>query len=300
MIAFNRSIVFVDEPQLDATMIDARTVETINVSKSAAIQTELASMHQGAWLPVSGREARYLGREPFERADRHFSWALEIKDTMLLFWDAERRSIVCSPQKHYRAELLRFWVLHTFLPMVLEIERSCCILHVGAVEVEGRAVLFSAPSFGGKSTLTDYFLKMGHPLLADDTLGIDSQEGNFFAIPSYPYHRPYRESESLGYYTDSFTAYPRRLHSIYVLEKAAPDAKVTIDEIRGIAKFKVLHYSQFIFFDYMKKERLGFCAKMGEAVRVYRVRIPWDKARLGDVYAAIIEWDRFNFPEASG
>lgn len=41
-------------------------------------------------------------------------------------------------------------------------------LHAGAIEMNGRAVLFAAESTGGKSTLVASFVKAGYALLADD------------------------------------------------------------------------------------------------------------------------------------
>jgi hypothetical protein len=240
------------------------------------------------WFLMSGQEVRYHSSIPFHKTDTCFSWALEIKNLLTLVWDADQRKITYSKKSGYTPERLRFWVLHTFLPLVLELERTYRILHVGSVEIAGKPVAFSAHSYGGKSTLTDYFLKQGHTLLSDDSLGIEKRDDGYYAISSYPFHRPFREIETLGYYTENFNTEPKPLHAVYALQKAEADAEVSIEELKGIEKFKAFHYSNFIDFDFMKKERFIFFTEMAKAVSVYRINIPWDKARLEEVYQAII------------
>jgi hypothetical protein len=218
-----------------------------------------------------------------------FSWALEIKDVVTLIWDAKSRNIFYIKGNNYTPKQLRYWIFHTFFPIVLELERTYRILHVGSVEIEGKPVLFSAFSFGGKSTLTDYFIKQGHPLLSDDSLGIDKRNDGYYAIPSYPFHRPYRKLETLGDPVENFATEPKPLHAVYLLEKSEPDAKVEIHELKGIEKFKAFHYSAFINFDFMKKERFEFFTEMAKHVPVYKITIPWDLQRLSEVYDAIVK-----------
>jgi hypothetical protein len=153
--------------------------------------------------------------------------------------------------------------------------------------LHGEAIAFSSLSFGGKSTLTDYFLKQGHALLSDDSLAIEKKGEKYWAVSSYPFHRPYRELGVLGYSTENFITDPTPLHAVYTLEKVAPDADVKIVALKGIEKFKAFHYSSFIDFDFMKKERFAYFTEMAKHVPVYRLSIPWDMKRLPEVYAAV-------------
>jgi hypothetical protein len=57
MIAFNRNIVFTDEPQLGAEGA-AATAETILVAKSEGMQMDTVLSLKTARVPTSGREAR--------------------------------------------------------------------------------------------------------------------------------------------------------------------------------------------------------------------------------------------------
>jgi len=288
MIVFNRNLLFVNEPQLN-DHLEKHSLENIFVKETPfCIEHHNLTLKTG-WFPMSGQEARYHSTIPFHKADTAFSWGLEIKNVLTLVWDAQKCEIHYSKAEQYAPERLRFWVLHTFLPLVLELERSYRIMHVGSVEVGNKPILFSAFSFGGKSTLTDYFIQKGHPLLSDDSLGIEKKGDIYYAIPSYPFHRPYRKVETLGYYVKNFSTEPKPLHAVYTLEKAEPDASVSIEELKGIEKFKAFHYSSFIDFDFMKKERFEFFTEMAKHIQVYKVTIPWDLKRLDEVYRKIIE-----------
>lgn len=214
---------------------------------------------------------------------------MEIKHLLRLVWFPQERTIgyvaesSCSPQQ------LRFWVYHTFLPLLLQLEERYHILHVGSVKVADEATLFLAPSFGGKSTLTDYFLQKGHALLSDDTLAVETIGDTFRAVASWPFHRPYREPEVLGKETDNFVTHPLPVRTIFKLEKNLPDAPVTIETIKGIEKFKALHYATFIPISFLKEQSFAFHTAFAKSVSIYRIGVPWRKERLDEVYRAVID-----------
>lgn len=240
------------------------------------------------WFALSGQETRYHSLLPFEDIDEDFTWALEIKDVVTLIWDASDQKIIYTKGSNYTPKRLQFWIFHTFFPMVLELQRKYRILHVGAVEIEGKPILFSAFSFGGKSTLTDYFIQKGHTLLSDDSLAIEKRENTYYAIASSPFHRPYREVETLGYPVKNFAIEPKPLHAIYILAKSELYTEVEIVELKGINKFKALHYSIFIMFEFMKQERFLFFTEMAKKIPVYEVHYPHDLKRLPEVYEKIV------------
>jgi len=265
---------------------DNQTIQVIESSKSSLVD---ALMLKSDWVLMSGQEARYYSLIPFQKAQKDFTWALEIKDVVILLWDASDKKIIYKKGENYTPRRLQFWIYHTFFPIVLELEHIYRILHVGSVEIEGKPVLFSAFSFGGKSTMTDYFIKRGHTMLSDDSVAIDKRGDRYYAIASYPFHRPYREVETLGYRVENFARESKPLHAVYLLEKSEPDAKIEINEIIGIEKFKAFHYSSFIDLSFMKKERFDFFTEMAKHVPVYRVVIPWDLKRLPEVYEMIVK-----------
>ncbi len=288
MIAFNYNILFIDEPQLNNINFND-TLETIPVKQHTHNISLKTFSQKTDYIDLSGRSARYVGSSPVSEVKRGVSWALEVKEVLTLIWNADRREITYIKGDQYTSEHLRFWVLHTFLPFILDLERSYHILHVGSVEIKGRPVLFSAPSFGGKSTMTDYFIQKGHMMLSDDSLAIDKRGDEYYAIASYPFHRPYRKVEELGYPVKNFATKSKPLHAVYLLEKSEPDARVEISELRGIEKFKAFHYSTFIDFSFMKQERFAFFTEMSKHIPVYKVKVPWDMERLNEVYEKIVK-----------
>jgi hypothetical protein len=287
MIVFNYNLVFKDEPK-PQNNIFKNDLESIFIMEEQTFSLSDTFSLIGTWIPIASGKIRYLSTILFEKANTKFSWALEIKDVVTLIWNEKDRTILYIKRNKYTPEQLRYWIFHSFFPTVIELERTYRILHVGSVEIAGKPVAFSAHSYGGKSTLTDYFLKQGHTLLSDDSLGIEKRDDGYYAISSYPFHRPFREIETLGYYTENFNTEPKPLHAVYALQKAEADAEVSIEELKGIEKFKAFHYSNFIDFDFMKKERFIFFTEMAKAIPVYRINIPWDKERLEEVYQAII------------
>ena len=288
MTIFNHDLIFTDEPELQDTILQ-NDLERIFIIEKQIFPLSATFSLIGTWIPIASGEIRYHSSVLFETAERTFSWALEIKDVVTLIWDAKERDIFYVKGKNYTPEHLRYWIFHTFFPVVLELERTYRILHVGSVEIKGKPVLFSAFSFGGKSTLTDYFLQEGHPLLSDDSLGIDKREEEYYAVPSYPFHRPYRELETLGYYTENFSTTPKPVHAVYLLDKSDPDSDIEIRELMGIEKFKAFHYSAFINFDFMKRERFEFFTEMAKHVPVFKISYPHDLAKLPDVYDTIVQ-----------
>jgi len=288
MIVFGHNFLFVDEHMFQ-NAVSENDLETIRIVEHLDFGFDQRFKLKTTWFNASGQEVRYLSHVPFYQADKDFSWSFEIKDVVILIWDAESRKIMYIKGKNYTPERLRFWIFHTFFPIVLELERTYRILHVGSVEIEGRPVLFSAFSFGGKSTLTDYFIQRGHTMLSDDSLGIEKRGEEYYAIASYPFHRPYRELETLGHRIKYFITEPKPLHAVYLLEKSDSDVSVEIVKLKGIEKFKAFHHSNFINFDFMKQERFEFFSKMAKYIPVYKVTVPWDIKRLHEVYYEVCE-----------
>lgn len=287
MMVYQCHLDFKDETLLQSVpQKDAR--EVIPVRESA--QQKLSNMFPFTyeWITMSGQDARYLSVIPFTPKNYDVSFGLEIKNSLTLVWDKEKKEILYSKGQEYTPEKLQFWLYHTFMPILLELRNIYHILHVGAVEIEGKIVLFSAPSFGGKSTMTDYFIKQGHTMLADDTLGIEERDGKYYAIPSYPFHRPYRKLEDLGYRVENFATKVKPVDCIYLLNKSDTQKEIEIKVLKGIKKFKALHYSVFIMFEFMKQERFSFFTEMAKYIPIYEVTYPHDLKRLDEVYKKII------------
>ena len=288
MMIFQCHFDFKDEALLRSVPNNnAREIIPVRESTQKEISKKLPITYE--WLMMSGQDARYLSVTPFTPNSYDISFGLEIKNSLTLAWDRDRKEILYSKGQDYSPDKLQFWLYHTFMPILLELRKMYHILHVGAVKIEDKTILFSAPSFGGKSTMTDYFINHGHTMLSDDTLAVEEIDGKYYAIPSYPFHRPYRKLEDLGYPVKNFLTTVEPIDTIYLLNKSTTQTEIKIEELKGIEKFKALHYSIFIMFEFMKQEWFLFFTEMAKGIPVYEVHYPHDLERLPEVYEKIIE-----------
>jgi len=283
---FGYCINFKDASSLNLRGCDASTSRTIDVKLSILPYFEIYT----EYIPHSLQEVRYGSHKPFlETKGKSVEWIMEVKNLLKLVWFPSSQIIGYEMSKACTPERLRFWLYHTFLPLLLQMEGIYHILHAGCVEVGGKAVVFTAPSFGGKSTLTDYFLKHGHKLLSDDTLAImQTDEGGFRAVASWPFHRPYREPETLGMETAQFVTKPLEIAAVFQLEKTEENAPVKVKEIRGIEKFKTMHKAAFMPLPFLKDETFAFHTAFAKAVVLKKITVPWKPVRLNEVYETIV------------
>lgn len=92
----------------------------------------------------------------------------------LLVRDA--REIAVEPYPDAREGDIRAYLLGSAIGALLH-QRGWLPLHASAVEIDGRAVAFIAPSGGGKSTIAMHLHHRGHRVICDDICAIDVQAG---------------------------------------------------------------------------------------------------------------------------
>jgi hypothetical protein len=141
---------------------------------------------------------------------------------------------------------------------------------------------------GGKSTITDYFIKQGRIMISDDKVPILETEDSFLAVPSHPHHRPYRKMEDLGFFVEKFSIEAKPVHAIYELERVDKDAKIEITELHGVEKYKSLHYADLMSLFFLRPKKLSFLMRMAKAVPIFKVTVPWEMNRLDEVYNSIV------------
>ena len=287
---FGHRIDFVNEPVLNShfqNVEDPFICGTIKVEECSLPHFEVMT----ALMPHSLQKVRYGGHRPFEETKgKSVEWLMEIEGVLKLVWFPQRATIGYEKGKGFSPERLRFWLYHTFLPLLFQMEERYDILHAGCVEVRGKAVLFIAPSFGGKSTLTHFFLQQGHRLLSDDTLAVKRMKnGKYHAIASWPFYRPYREAEVLGKETTAFVTKPLEIVAVYRLEKTEVTSTVFITKSKGVEKFKTIHYGSFIPLSFLKQRTFAFHTSFAQSIPLYRVTIPWEKERLDEVYQTVLK-----------
>lgn len=286
-LIYGYHINFVDEPALQCSLVSPHTEAKTLIVEATPRLPKFAITTED--LPHSLQEVCYSFHFPLAQSKgKAVEWMMQVKNVLSLVWFPDRRIIGYKKDDGYTPQRLRFWVYHTFLPLLFQIECIYQILHVGSVEVAGKPILFSAPSFGGKSTMTDYFIRHGHPMLSDDTLGIEQRDDDYYAIASYPFHRPYREPETLGAPVKIFSTEVKPIRAVYILNMVETAEEIKVSEIIGIEKFKSLYFSSFMAFPHLQEDRFKFSAQIAKKIPVYQITYPQDLSKLPEVYAAII------------
>lgn len=238
-------------------------------------------------LQGHGREFSVMtdGGIALSSAGQH--WCFQVNDIVRFYWTGGEFQIEYELLQGAREDLLVFWLVHIFLPLWCTLEGLYELMHACAVDIAGKTALFMAPSMGGKSTLTDYFISKGHKLVSDDKVAVTKEHSVYLAMPSHPNHRPYRKFEDLGARVENFDAGASVIGTAYYLRCVESGAPVEIEEVTGHRKFAMMRPGYLFEFDFLKQKRLEFLADMANEVPFFELSVPWDKTRLVDVYDAV-------------
>jgi len=248
----------------------------------------LASITCGVpFYHAHGRRVYLYSDRVFDGVEKGQPLCYEVKDVVRFYWVSGERKLYYVLDEKGDANLLSFWFIHLVLPLYFTFENMYDFLHAGAVEIEEKPVLFIAPSMGGKSTLTDYFICKGHTLVSDDKVPTFIDNGKVVAVGSHPYHRPYRKFEELGYCVDHYATAFNPIHAFYQLEPAGANASIEVFEVKGYKKFKALLPNYLYMFAYLKPRRLQYLSEMLNTIQVFSIQVPRNLELLEQVYDAI-------------
>lgn len=286
MIAYNHLIKF-EPPLNNGKCVSSKYSNVLKVRQRVVPDNQAELPFKLKFFNNQGRDIVLYTDRPFANSEAGQLWVLDVVGVARFCWRGQQRLVEYSPQAHFSSELLEYWSLQIVLPLYFTIESIFTFLHAGAVALKGRNIMFVAESFGGKSTLTDYFLQQGHRLLSDDKVATYLQSGKVFAVPSHPHHRPYRKMEDLGFYVEHMVAEPGPVHAIYCLEKGEANTKVSITALQGVERFSVLGLANEMKMFFQHVQRFEYLAKVASITPVFRLVLPWNMNRLNDVYAAI-------------
>ena len=288
MIAYNHYIKFVPELK-NHKKVEGSFSDVVTVEENSTTTLNNKLLYESSFFNNQGRDISLWTDTEFSRMFEGQFWAFEVKGVVTFFWYSGTLNVEYIKHYNFTETLLEYWCLHIVLPLFFTIEEIFDFLHAGAVEVDGKPILFTAESFGGKSTMTDFFMKQGHTMISDDKVAAYEENGQIFSVPSHPHHRPYRKTEDLGFFVENFVSEPKSIHTVYELEKADENADVQIIEIRGFEKFKSLRYASEIDIFFLKKKRFIFLTNMAKNVYMFKVKVPWDMKKLKNVYNAIVQ-----------
>ena len=288
MNAYNHVIHFIPELTNSINVSNAPK-QTIKIKQNNSLCLQNKPKFKTIFTNNQGRNVTLYTDREFSRTVPNQQWIFDVENVVTFFWFSGELTIDYIPKDNFTLKLLEYWTLHILLPTFLTIEEHYYFLHAGAVEINNAPILFIAESFGGKSTLTDYFINQGHPMISDDKVAIVEEDGNLLAVPSHPHHRPYRKMEDLGYFVNNMSNAPKPIHAIYTLHRVASDAPTSISELHGIEKFKSLRFSSEVTLPFLKPQRFKDLVYLSKNVPIFKVNVPWDIKRLNEVYEAIYE-----------
>ena len=269
--------VFDQSIRLDIMQIDK------NNTKAMKYETPTANIH--------GRVTRLSSNLPLSlsRVLEKRCWKINIEGQFSFNWSNISDSITVEYVSHLDLHKLSFWLLHTIIPIYMMLKQDTLFLHASAVEVKNKALIFIAPSYGGKSTLADFFVQKKYPILSDDKIRLQLKENEYFVFPSYPYRRPYREFEALGLYSEYFTDKPLPINAFYLLSYVEANTNCSIEVVQGLQKFEILKNAYLYEPVSMSKIEMEYLMQLINSNALYQVNIPKDLARLSEVYQVIIE-----------
>jgi hypothetical protein len=189
------------------------------------------------------------------------------------------------------SQRLRYWLLHLVLPLYLQVEGVYEILHASGVVLAGKALVFSAPSHGGKSTLAGYFVRRGHPLLSDDKLPLFMEGSRYRVAPSHPWIRLHRGEEELGERWDrDFVTASVPLGAVCFPEWRPSGESPRLIEMTGKERFRrLISGRQFLPLPVSGRDVFCGWAAFSRDVPLYRLLVPRDLSRIGEVYRKIVD-----------
>ena len=247
--------------------------------------------YEAPLITLHGKTIRLSSDLPlsFPISSKKRCWKLEVGNEFLFDW----RNISNKVRAWYFTSepdlfKLAFWLLHTIIPVYLILKGTSLFLHAAAIEFDKKAILFLAPSQGGKSTLADIFVQRGHRLLSDDKIRLHLTGSRCLAFPSYPYLRRSRKNENLGDFTESFSNEPLYVSTFYELNFVNPQNKCEIIPLSGLHKFEVFKRSylyQPVSISIKEGELLMHLAKH---YKLYQIKLPKNVKKLSAVYNTIV------------
>lgn len=237
--------------------------------------------HGEGWIQRRRLELFRYGEE-----GRPLKLRLEVEGRGRFDWEEASGRIgwVVPPEHH---PVLPYWLAAHILPLFLSSSGAFLLLHAGCVEVGGRGVAFLGGSGAGKSTLTGFAIGLGHRLVCDDKLPIVGSEGGWRALPAHPYHRAERLPESLGRRIEAFAKEPVPMALFCLLDPVPGSFPPRIRPVPLREAFLQLCAHRSARFRWRERADLDGLARLAGDLPVFRLEVPRDRSKLGEVWELI-------------
>lgn len=250
--------------------------------------------------PFDGREGFQTHVAPDEIWIRH--------SRVGTFLARQGREIVVDPMPGVEERVVRSYIVKAALAAVL-LQRGKLILHASGVAIGGAGVAFVGASGMGKSTTSAALHARGHPVIADDLLGVDVRGADTpMALPGFPQVLLLPESASaLGRDPSSlprvspasdkfmldapqgFSLEPVPLHRIYALTDADRDAIEPLGGPEAVATLVAHTFGITAFGQGAKPAHFLLCTELVKRVPVRRLARARQLQRLTELARSVEE-----------
>jgi hypothetical protein len=219
----------------------------------------------------------------------------------LIFWAEDvaafkilgTTEIMIEPFEGGEMSSIDIYILGTAMGVILH-RRGLLVLHGGAVNIQGQAVIITGDSGAGKSSLTNALYQRGYDLITDDLSVIEVSNPSVM-IPSYPKQKLWRDSVNvLGHSIEELITIDNKDDKYYLhvdrfeLDKVPVGWVVYLDvneddelittELNGIEKLEVLLYhtyrSEMIKDLGLVQQHFHLCSKLLENIKVIMISRP--------------------------
>lgn len=109
------------------------------------------------------------------------------------------KEVIIEPIVDAEEKLVQLPLVGVVLAVLFQ-QRGKLVLHASAVSVFDEAVIFVGWKGQGKSTTAAMMYERGHPMISDDIVLLEKNNGNFYIIPGFPNFKvtPETASQILG------------------------------------------------------------------------------------------------------
>lgn len=145
----------------------------------------------------TGKKPLYVSAGETEEGIKYFSFfsaedCVMLKFSIMADFYLWSDLIICHLLDPAYKSMVELCLLGTVLACWFELQ-GILALHAAASVIEGQAVAFLSSNHGGKSSLAATLMQQGYPLLTDDILLVEAQNGRIVGRSGYPQMRMWPE-----------------------------------------------------------------------------------------------------------